>query len=276
MSATYVLKATSSDLTGGSDFTRELSTGTEATGGITVSVAKGATEDSLGFTIAGEPGSSGATGNYTVEINVTTGNTNVQLSVAVSRVNSAGAQQVISAFTTEQQATAGLKTFSLSAIDLGVWAVGDRLKVVYRFRNTNTMSAQSVAIETGTTSAEVLAPFTTPPVVVTPNTASLATAAFAPTVTASDHKVITPGTASLATTAFAPTVLTSSNVLVAPGTASIALTTFAPTVTAPITSMVGTLAVTITAHAPNVSVSSNQGVGVGTFWAQGHFRSTFL
>lgn len=160
MATTYVLKAANSDLTGGADFTKEISAGTEAAGSITVSVAKSATEDSLGFTPANVPSTDGITGNYTAEVNVTTGSTDIQISVAVARVNSAGTQQSISSFTAEQTGSAGVKTFSLSSINLGTWASGDRLKVVYRFRNTNTMSARSVTIETGTTDAEVVSPWT--------------------------------------------------------------------------------------------------------------------
>lgn len=91
-------------------------------------------------------------------------------------------------------------------------------------------------------------------VTVTPSTASLTSSAFAPTVTASDHKTVTPSTAtlsgstfapvvtvgtiitpatiSLATAAFAPTVSISDHQAATPDTASLTLSTFAPTVTA--------------------------------------------
>src|SRR2546426_4685166 len=156
----YVLKSATSDLTGGADFTKELYPGAETAGTIAVSVAASATENSFGFPKAGDPGLSGATGNYTVETNVTVANANIQLSAAVARVNSAGTEQALSSFTAEQSAgTTGTKTFALNNINLGTWASGDRLKVYYRFRNT-VASVQSVTIGTGTTSAEATAPWT--------------------------------------------------------------------------------------------------------------------
>ena len=156
----YVLKSANSDLTGGADFNKELYPGAETVGTIAVSVPASATDISYGFTKAGEPGLSGATGNYTVEMNVTVANSNIQLSAAVARVNSAGTQQAISAFTAEQSAgTTGVKTFSFTGTDLGTWASGDRLRVSYKVRNT-VASVQSVTLGTGTTSAEATAPWT--------------------------------------------------------------------------------------------------------------------
>src|SRR2546425_1547754 len=156
----YVLKSANSDLTGGADFNKELYPGSETAGTIAVSVAASATDISYGFTKAGEPGLSGATGNYTVEMNVTVANSNIQLSAAVARVNSAGAQQAISSFTAEQSAgTTGVKTFSFTGTDLGTWTSGDRLRVSYKVRNT-VASVQSVTIGTGTTNTEATAPWT--------------------------------------------------------------------------------------------------------------------
>lgn len=163
MARTYILKAAASTLPAGADFTRDLSANTEAAGTITIATAKAISEDSFGYTVAGEPNFAGALiGDYTVEINVTTANVNVFLLIAVSRVDSAGAQQTISVFTAEQEATAAVHIFSLAAIDLGTWLATDRLKVVYRHRNAHAMTAQSIAIETGTVSAEVVAPFAVP------------------------------------------------------------------------------------------------------------------
>jgi len=156
----YALRSTNSDLSGGLDFNRELNPGTETAGSIAVSVAAGATEDSFGFTRAGQPGVSGITGNYIVEMNVTVANANILLSTAVARVNSVGVLQTLSGFAAEQSAgSTGVKTFSLTSVNLGTWSSGDRLKVYYRFRNT-AASAQSVTLQTGTTSAEAMAPWT--------------------------------------------------------------------------------------------------------------------
>lgn len=66
---------------------------------------------------------------------------------------------------------------------------------------------------------------------VTPGLATLTTATFAPTVTASDHQIVTPGVASLVTATFAPTISVSDNKSVTPDIATLTTATFAPTVT---------------------------------------------
>lgn len=96
-------------------------------------------------------------------------------------------------------------------------------------------------------------------VTVTPTTASLTTATFAPTVTASDHKTATPSTASLTLATFAPTVAVSDNQTVTPSTATLTLATFAPTVTATDHKTVtpSTASLTLTAFAPTVTTTAN-------------------
>jgi hypothetical protein len=163
VTTTYVLRAANSDLSGGADFSKRLQVGTETAGSITISVAGNATEDSFGFTDTGHPDDDGVTGDYTVEVSVLgLGLATINLSVAVARINSAGVQQTISAFAAEQAGTPGVKTFAFTAINLGTWAAGDRLKVVYRFRNTLALTG-SLDIQTGTTDAQVIAPWTIPP-----------------------------------------------------------------------------------------------------------------
>lgn len=103
------------------------------------------------------------------------------------------------------------------------------------------------------------------PVTVTPDTASLTTATFAPTVTASDNKTVTPGTVALTTATFAPTVTATANQLVTPGTASLTLATFAPTVTGGSGTTVtpGTASLTTTGFAPTVSITDHKTVTPG-------------
>src|SRR5207247_2445959 len=123
-------------------------------------LAAAPTEDSFGFTRAGQPGVSGITGNYIVEMNVTVANANILLSTAVARVNSVGVLQTLSGFAAEQSAgSTGVKTFSLTSVNLGTWCSGDRLKVYCGFRNA-AARGQSVTLQTGTTSAEAMAPWT--------------------------------------------------------------------------------------------------------------------
>jgi hypothetical protein len=101
--------------------------------------------------------------------------------------------------------------------------------------------------------------FATPgDITVTPGVASLALTTFAPTVTASDHKLVTPTTASLTLTTFAPSVTVGVNVV--PATASLTLTAFAPTVGITDHQLVtpGTAGLTLAAFAPTVTASDHQ------------------
>jgi hypothetical protein len=164
MPAPYYLKAANSDLTGGADFNKRLEVSTETAGTLSVQVAPGgAAEESRAFTPAGVPGTQGVTGTYTVKVNVTTSATNVSMSVAVARVNSAGTQQSTSSFTaTQSLGSTGVKTYTLSSINLGTWAAGDRLRVTYRFTNSHNSQTRTVVLQTGTTNTEVLAPWAAP------------------------------------------------------------------------------------------------------------------
>jgi len=169
MSRRFVLRASNSALTGGADFNKDLADFTDTATSITVAVAHSSTETSYGFTQADIPGTGGATGNYTVEINVTTAHTNMFCKVAVGRVNSSGVLQGSeSADSAEQQLnTTGVKTFTLTSVNLGSWAVGDRLRVAYRFRSNKTSGpVASVVIQTSTSDTEVLTPFAVPPYLV--------------------------------------------------------------------------------------------------------------
>jgi hypothetical protein len=97
-------------------------------------------------------------------------------------------------------------------------------------------------------------------VTVTPSTAALTTATFAPTVTASDHKTATPSTASLSLATFAPSVTV--GVRVTPSTASLTTATFAPTVTATQHQTVtpSTASLTTATFAPTVTASDHKTV----------------
>jgi hypothetical protein len=160
MTVTYRLTNTNSDLSGGQDYNKAiLDPGSDTTGTTNVSLAASETRNSFGFTAAGDPGADGAAGDYVVEMEVITGDTNVQLSCAVARINSAGTQQAISAFATEQAASAGVHTFNFTNPSLGTWATGDRLRVTFRHRNSHTHTARSISVNHGGTNNEVVAPF---------------------------------------------------------------------------------------------------------------------
>lgn len=94
----------------------------------------------------------------------------------------------------------------------------------------------------------------------TPSTASVTTATFAPTVTASDHQSVTPTTAAVVTETFEPTVAVSDNQAVTPDAASLALSTFAPTVsfTDQAVAEPETASLSLSAFAPTVTATAHQ------------------
>jgi hypothetical protein len=96
---------------------------------------------------------------------------------------------------------------------------------------------------------------------VTPDVASLTTATFAPTVTATQNQLITPDTLALTATTFAPAVTATDHKVVTPGIAALVTTTFAPVVGLGV--IPGTVALTLAAFAPAVSVSDNVTVTPG-------------
>ena len=156
--ATYYLKSTDSDLTGGADFSKEVSAGAVAAGSIAVSVANSSTETSYAFTKPHKP-SNAAWGTWggTVKVNVTTAVANMFLAVQFDRVNSAGTVQESSTATAEQQlSSTGVFTFTVASKAWSAGACGDRLRIRFIFRSANSHGgALSVTIETGTTNTEI-------------------------------------------------------------------------------------------------------------------------
>lgn len=164
MAQTFYFSSTDSDLTGGADFNAVLTTSPGTGSSATVSVANSSTETSYGYTPSGVPGTNGAAGNYTVEVNVTAANANITINTAVARVNSSGVVQsgpVNSNGGAQSAGATGVKTFSFTSPNLGTWSAGDRLRVSYIFTSTQSHGgAAAVDIERNTTSVEVVTPFT--------------------------------------------------------------------------------------------------------------------
>jgi hypothetical protein len=168
MAQTFLLSPVNSDLTGGSDFTKQLTPvgETEGTTSISVSVAFGTTEVSYAFTPVGIPGTNGtSTGVFTVEVRIgATGDTAYFIRPTLSRVNAAGTVQAGPISPAEAEATCAAtttRTFTFTNPTLGTWAAGDRLRVGYSFRSSKTMNpAGSVDVVTATTDTEVITPFT--------------------------------------------------------------------------------------------------------------------
>lgn len=167
MSQTYYLSGTDSDLsTSGANFDKLLSpvTTTPTTLSYTVSQGVGQTVTGYGYTDIDIPSFKGASGDYTVEINVTSANSSLNLQVELARINSSGTVQgtpVVS--TTQSASTTGVKTFTFTNPALGTWTTGNRLRVGYSAINTQAHGGnQALQIGTGTTDEEVITPFGPP------------------------------------------------------------------------------------------------------------------
>jgi hypothetical protein len=157
---TYIARSTDSDLTG-SDLptlhnqllgTTTATAVTKSTGNIPV----GTTASGFAWTAVGVPGTSGhQLADVSVSVDISGGNTSLQLSVAVARVNSSGVVQAASATSDEQTASAGTKVVNFTALDLGTWSAGDRLRVEYLFRNTHASMVQAATVRYNTTASTV-------------------------------------------------------------------------------------------------------------------------
>ena len=133
-----------------------------------------------------------------------------------------------------------------------------QLDITYTAGTTATPGATSLA--TATFAPTVTA---TANRVATAGVAALGLTGYAPTVTVSGHKTATPAVAALVASLFAPVPAATAHVTAAPGVASLATATFAPTVTASdhktatpgVTSLsTATFAPAVTAPDPKVAV----------------------
>lgn len=158
--ATYILKSGTSDLSGGADFDRDLSTGTESAGSLSPSIAAASTEVSYSYTVSGVPNSNDwATATISVELNITTGNSKIFLTMSASRLNSAGVVQETSGNADEQRINqVKIYDFTIPAYDWGSAGdpqlQSDRLRINYSFRNSDSMAAQAATFDTGTINCE--------------------------------------------------------------------------------------------------------------------------
>jgi len=133
MATRHFLSSINSDLTGGADWNKYLRYNTSgAASTISASIAANTAEEQRAFTEPLHPGTKASvTGNYTVRVKVTVGNTNAGIAITLHRINSAGTVQASSSRTINQSASAGTKTFTFTSLNLGTFAQTDRLRVDY-------------------------------------------------------------------------------------------------------------------------------------------------
>lgn len=163
MPETYDLTNTASDLSvPGSNFDNEVSRAAGVADTQSVTVANGTTETDYGFTPAGDPSTDGGSGSrtWTANVDIAMGNNDLQLAVNIHRINSTGTVQSSGTLSGEQQATAGVKTFTFSATDLGTWASGDRFRVDLQLRDTSAHGNENLTYNTEAGGTNVVAPWT--------------------------------------------------------------------------------------------------------------------
>ena len=160
-----------------------------------------------------------------------------------------------------RNATAG--TSSAAAVITGTNSVADlgagwttRLRV--EVADPKTVTPDVIALATATFAPVVTA---TQNQTVTPSTLALTLTPLTPVVTASDHQLVTPDVVALTLSAFAPVVTASDHQSVTPGVASLSLATFAPTVTVEaggVTVTPDAASLSLTTFAPTVTASDHQ------------------
>jgi hypothetical protein len=161
MARLYFLSDLNSDISAPGDFSKELLPNiSNSLATLSTTVAGNSSESAYGVAEPLDPGSAGSvTGNYTFSVNCTTAGTNMVVGFRVARINSAGTLQTESALSTEVSlATTGVKTATLTSINLGTFTSTDRLRVTYAFRNTGTGN-RTAAIECNSVNTYVITPF---------------------------------------------------------------------------------------------------------------------
>ena len=161
MARLYFLSNVNSDITAPGDFSKELLpniSGSLAT--VSSTVAGNSTELAYGVTEPLDPGVAGSVvGDYTFSFDCTGAAANMVVAFRVARINSAGTMQTESALTSEISiSTTGVKTATLTAIDLGTFTSTDRLRVTYSLRNTASGN-KTISVDVNSVNSYVLTPF---------------------------------------------------------------------------------------------------------------------
>ena len=217
MATTYELTDTASDLSGGADFDVDLNRTSgpsppspPAPGSLTINVAQSATETSYAYTIANDPNNADwETGTITVEVEVTTADSNIDLKLSASRVDSGGAVQETSGSSSELTlSSTGQFNFTIPSTDWTAGNAGDRIRINYIFTNTILHGSKSVIIETSTADTEHVTQitFNAGDIVVTPAALTAVATTVNPTVVLGSVSV-TPAVRTAVAAVIAPVVI---------------------------------------------------------------------
>ena len=157
---TYYLNSTTSDLSGGADWSKTLLSETTAVSTIAATILRSSTETQYAWTNTTTTNNTGwETGTITVKVNVTaTGSTTYTwLNVQVDRVYANGTVIESSATSTEQQLTStGVKTFNIASKNWAEGASTDRLRLRYIMRNSRSNADYAITISQGDVNSYVV------------------------------------------------------------------------------------------------------------------------
>jgi len=157
---TYYSRDITSDLSDGGSFSYSLlktaGTPNTLTG---FPVAKVSTVSADLYTDPNDPSSQGsATGTWTFEINILSGDADVELTPTLHRINSGGTSQA-SVAAAAQNTVAGVLTFTWNNPALGTFNSGDRIRVALSFRN-GTHGNATLDIGFNDADSEFITPYT--------------------------------------------------------------------------------------------------------------------
>lgn len=165
MARTYYLTASASDLSvPGVNFDNDLNeTGPSATT-ISITVSAGGQEIDYGFTLSGNPGTDGATGDFTATIVLTTEDADMGVRLRVARVNSSGTLQTQGNYASEgeQAMVSGPVVFTWTSENLGTWASGDRLRLEFEHNGNQGHGNATIDYTISASGTRILTPFTAP------------------------------------------------------------------------------------------------------------------
>jgi hypothetical protein len=187
MARTFYNHTESSDLSSGDLFSDVLTDAQQAANAVELLAPQASTVAGSYFTEPGIPGTDGtSTGTFTLRTNITSSNAGINFRANLMRVNSAGTVQATE-LGSYLAASVGTRTQTFTDPALGTWAAGDRLRIQYQIENTNAHGGdKGITFETGQLAQDTPFVSDSGPVVVTPTTAALTLATFAPTVTVVD------------------------------------------------------------------------------------------
>ena len=162
MSKIFYLGKTNADLADGDDFDKYLEEDTETAGDISITLSRGSSGTSYGYTRADAlDGVDWKTGSIKVKVSIPTGNSGISLKVSASRLDSEGSVEDTTSETNEQTMSSGDYTFTIPSKDWGSTNDTDRLRINYIFRHSGPGPGdRSLEFEFGTDDTEVNTPFT--------------------------------------------------------------------------------------------------------------------